>query len=303
VGSHRNVRGSMIRTRASLTMVGLGALGGVCALVVAACGSTSAASGGSTDSTSTAAATIAAASSSPTGTSTTGTPTTGTSTNAAGFAAYRSCLTAHGLTGLSGGRFGRGGAGGAGAAGTTTTGGAPAATETTTTGARPFSRPALSAADQKALAACSSLRPSGGFGFGGGAGAGGGGRGFASSPKFVACLKSHGVSVGANGRPAFTPGSSTNQSAFAACRSLLPAGGFGGGAGGGGFGGGGGAGAAGGGANGATFARYQACLRSHGIQPGAAGGAPSSKLTAAIAACRSVLSSGGSAGSTQTTTG
>jgi len=290
------------RLRALLMPLGALSLLLGCVLAVAACG------GSSSPAASPAAATTAATATtgggaSTTGASTTGTPTTGTSTTAAAnFTAYRSCLTSHGMTtafGAGGGFFGRGGRGRGSTTGTTTTATATTAAPTgTTPGAS--GRPALSAADQKALAACASLRPTGGFGggFGGGGFAGRGG--FAANPKFEACLKSHGVQTGA----APTGASSALRTAFAACRSLLPSGGAGFGAGGAGFGAGGAAGGGGGaaGANSATFAKYQACLKAHGVQPGAAGQS-GSKLQAAITACRSVLSSGAaSAGSTQTTT-
>ena len=260
-----------------------------CALLVAACGSSSA----SPNTTSAPATTTA------TGGATTTTGTAGS----AGFAAYRSCLQAHGVTfaagggGGFGGGFGGAGAGGAGAgAGAAAAGGADT-TGTTTTGSgasgRFRGRP-RTAAEQKAYTACASLRPTGGGAFGGGFGGGGGG--FASSPafaKFQSCLQSHGVQAGS--APDRT--STTYQSAFAACRSLLPAGGFGGG----GFSG---SGSTSGGAPGASFQKLQACLKAHGVQPGAAGSTPA-KTAAALAACRSQLPNGGNsspAGSSTTTT-
>ena len=154
-------------------------------------------------------------------------------------------------------------------------------------------RPPLTAAQQKAEAACASLRPAGGFGGGFGAGRGGGAFN-ANSPafqKFEACLSQHGVQVGAGAdrsSPAF-------QTALAACRSLLPQGAFGGGAGGAAPGGA----ASGSGANPSTFAAFQACLRQHGIQPGAASGTSSAKTQAALAACQKLLAKSG-AGSTTT---
>ncbi|HUY71395.1 MAG TPA: hypothetical protein VMV08_04085, partial [Gaiellaceae bacterium] len=182
-----------------------------------------------------------------------------------------------------GGGFGRGG--GAGAAGGASTTGAATTTPV---------RPPVSAAQQKALTACASLRPTGGFGAGGAGGGFGGGGGFNSSnpafAKFTACLKQHGIPAGSTASrtsPAY-------QTAFAACRSLLPSGGLG-------FGRGGGAGGQGGAANGATFAKYQACLKAHGVQTGAAGQS-ATKLQAAITACRSVLPGAGRGSSQPTTT-
>jgi hypothetical protein len=164
------------------------------------------------------------------------------------------------------------------------------ATTTTAATTTPV-RPPVSAAQQKALAACASLRPAGGFG-GGGFGRGGGG-GFSSSnpafAKFTACLKQHGIQTGST----LSRTSPAYQTALTACRSLLPAGGAG-------FGRGGGAGTPGGAANGATFAKYQACLKAHGVQTGATGQSAAT-LQAAITACRSVLPNAGN-GSSQTTT-
>src|SRR5262249_49439787 len=112
--------------------------------------------------------------------------------------------------------------------------------------------------------------------------------------KFQACLKQHGVTTGGGVGGAGRGFSPANRAAFTACRSLLPAGG--------GFFGRGGNGNGGAG-NGSIspFGRFQACLRQHGVQPGAAGQAQA-KTAAAIAACRSVLPNGGGAGSTTTTT-
>ena len=269
-----------------------GLVGVACVLVVSACGSSSAASSSAPSGTTTG----DVVTTTPAATGATG------STGANGFAAYTSCLKAHGVSfpqGGGGGFFRRGGATGSiGATGPTGATGA--------SGRFRSGRPAPTAAQQKALAACASLRPTGGFGFGGGrgggTGAGGAGAGgFANNPtfqKFEQCLTSHGVAAGAGAdrtSPAF-------QTAFAACRSLLPNGGnFGGG----GFGGGGGApggGATGGGAPSSTFAKFQACLKAHGVQPGAAGGQSSSKTSAAIATCQKLLPQNGS-GAGATTTG
>ncbi len=279
-----------------------GLLGAACVLVVSACGSSSAAS-----------------SSTPSGTTTGDIATTPAATGAtgaagtSGFAAYTSCLKAHGVSfpqGGGGGFFRRGGATGAtgstGATGTGSIGAAGPTGATGTTGAAGRfrgGRPAPTAAQQKALAACASLRPSGGFGFGGGRGGGtgpGGSGGFANNPtfqKFQQCLTSHGVTTGA-GADRSSPAS---QAAFAACRSLLPNGGnFGRG----GFAGGGGApggGTTGGGAPSSTFAKFQACLKAHGVQPGAASGQSSSKTAAAIATCQKLLPQNGSGAGTATT--
>ena len=240
-------------------------------------------------------------------TATGGATTTTGAAGTASFTAYRSCLQAHGVTFPTGGGFGGGfgaGAGGAAAGGGAAAAGGTDTTGTTTTGSRTpgrFGGRPRTPAEQKALTACASLRPTGGGAFGGG---GGGRSGFASSPafaKFRACLQSHGVQAGS----APGPTSTTSSSAFAACRSLLPAGGFGGG---GSFGGGGGGG--GGtsptGAPGASFEKLQACLRAHGVQPGAAASTPA-KTAAALAACRSQLPNAGNGSgagtSTTTTTG
>jgi len=252
--------------------LGLGGLGVTCAFLVSACGSSSASS---SPATSDAATTTA---------------TTGTSTSAGGsFAAYQSCLQSHGVTFGGGGGFFRGGAGGGG--GTDTTGtGTTTTGPTGTTGGTGFRRPALTAAQQKAFTACASLRPSGSFGPGGRGG-------FANNPafqKFQACLQQHGVQTGSGS--GVDRSSPAYQSALAACRSLLPQGAFGGGAGGG-FGQG-----QGGGANASTFAKFQACLRQHGVQAGAAGGQSSAKTAAALALCRKLLPNGGS-GSGSTSTG
>jgi hypothetical protein len=130
------------------------------------------------------------------------------------------------------------------------------------------------------------LQPAGGFG--GGGFRGGSGGGFNSSnpafAKFEACLKSHGVSTGSSADRT----SSAYQTALAACRSLLPAGGFGG--------------RGGGGTNSTnpSFAKFQACLKQHGVVTGAAGQTPA-KTQAALTACRSLLPNGG-AGTPGTTT-
>jgi len=243
------MRSHRVLTRAG-SAAALALLGGLCALVVAGCGSGSAAAPA---------------------TSTVATTTTGTGTS--GFAAYRACLAQHGLTGGLGFRGGFGG-GFRGGAGTTTS-----------TGTTP-TPPTLTPAQQKALQACASLRPTGGFG---------GPGGFANNPafqKFQACLKQHGVTSTGAGVNRSSP---SYSSAFAACRSLLPAGGFGGGA----FGGTGTT--AGGGANPGAFSAFQACLKKHGVQT-FGGSQPSTKTQQAITACRSVLQGSGSGTTTTTPT-
>ena len=203
----------------------LGALGLACALAVSACGSSS--KSPSTTTSTAAAATTTTAAAGATG-------ATG-ATGASSFAAYQSCLQSHGVTlpagGGGGGFFRRGATGASGVSGAS----GP-------TGRGGFTRPTLTPAQQQAEAACASLRPSFGGGFGGG-----GGFLNSSNPanaKFEACLKQHGVTTGATGAsgPSGASGfrsSPAFQTAFAACRSLLPAGSFGGGgAPGGGFGGG-----------------------------------------------------------------
>ena len=112
----------------------------------------------------------------------------------------------------------------------------------------------------------------------------------ASAP-FRACLEQHGVTPpqGGPGRGAGAAGggrpnlSAAQQKALPACASLRPAGGFGRG------------GAAGAGGS-AGFAALQACLKQHGVQPGAAGQMSSAKTQSAIAACRKQLPNGGKGG-------
>ncbi len=109
-------------------------------------------------------------------------------------------------------------------------------------------------------------------------------------------MTQHGVTAGAG----FDRTSPAFQTALAACRSLLPNGGnFGGN--GGNFGGGAAPGGGTGGSSGAapsgTFAKFQACLKSHGVQPGAAGSQNSAKTAAAIAACQKQLPTSGAGAS------
>jgi hypothetical protein len=195
-------------TRFSMPTSGRGAIGSgllaalvalLCVLVVSGCGSSPSASS--------------------TTSSTSSTTTTGTSTTSGSFTAYQNCLKAHGVTFARGAGGPGGGPGGQGGTPPATPGG---------------SRPSFTAAQQKALTACASLRPSGGFGggagggrggFGGAGGAGGGGANSAAFTKFQACLKSHGVQTGAPGQ-----NSAKAQAAITACRSLLPNGGAGTGA-------------------------------------------------------------------------
>jgi hypothetical protein len=255
-----------------VTGFALGGLGLACALVVTACGSTSAAPGSTS-----AGGSIASA--------------TGTSTGTEDFAAYRSCLQSHGVTLGGGGLFRGGGRGN----GTTTTGGPG-------TGG-PGGRPPLTAAQQQALDACASLRPSGGFGRGGGFGGGAFNSNDPAFAQFQACLRQHGVQTAPAGGTGATGGTTTGtttrpggqrrspafQAALAACRNLLPAGASAG------AGAGGSAGGAAGAADSSTFARFQACLKQHG---GGTGASPA-KTQAAIAACRSLLPNSG-AGTTTT---
>jgi len=126
--------------------------------------------------------------------------------------AYRTCIQAHGGSFAAGSFFRRGAA--TAPTGTTTTG----LDERRRAETCPLRRTA------EALAACASLRPAGGFGFGGARG------GFFNSTnpafaKFESCLKQHGVQSAS----AASRASSAFRTALAACRSLLPAGGFGGG--------------------------------------------------------------------------
>jgi hypothetical protein len=259
--------------RAGLVL-GVGGVGVLCALVVSACGSSSASNGTSTTSTTTSTAG--------------GTTTTGT----ASFTAYETCLKAHGVTstgGFGGGFFRRGATGATGAPPTGPTGATGA---TGASGPGGFRRRTLTPAQQKAFNACASLRPTGGFR--GGAGAPGGGN-FANNPtfaKFQTCLKNHGVTTGQGG--GFDRTSTTGRAAFAACQSLLPQGGFGGG----GFGGPGGGTSGATGATGATggsssFQALQNCLKAHGVQTGAANKQSPAKTAAAIATCRSQVLGGG----------
>jgi hypothetical protein len=248
------------------TALALAGLGGACALVVSACGSSaSSAPLASTSSSTTTAATTTAAS------------TTSTTTSSASLAAYQKCLKSHGVT-LPGAGRGSGPPSG----GTPTTG---------ETGNPPAAgRPTVSAAQQKAFSACASLQPVGGAG--GGAGFGGG-QPNTDNPafaKFQTCLKQHGVDTDA----AASRTSSAFQKALAACRDLLPAGNGGANGAPGGTG-------AGGGADSSLFTKYQACLRQHGVQNGATGQS-AAKVRTAIAACRSLLPNGGASGTSTAST-
>jgi hypothetical protein len=249
-----------IRMKPVRTLLTLALPAVLCALAVAGCGSSKNAASTTTTTTE----------------ATTGTTPSGS----ANFSAYQSCLQSHGVSFPQGAPSGgtNGGSPPAGGIG----GGAPAS-----------GRPSISSAQRKAFQACASLQPAG---FGGGAGTGGGAAN-SNSPAFVKfqnCLKQHGVDpTGSNAR-----GSSAFQTALSACRSLLPSQGAGGGSG---FGGGAppGGGAAGSG-NSSSFAKFQACLKSHGVNTGAAGQS-SAKTQAAIATCQKLLQPTGSG--TTTTTG
>jgi hypothetical protein len=146
--------------------------------------------------------------------STTTAATTTTARGPAGFAAYQSCLKAHGVTLPAFGGFrGR-------RPGTGTTPRRPPAP--TATGERPptvFRQ--LTAKQQAALAACRSKLPAGTFAGGRrfrGGGGGGTRNGNPAFAKYTTCLKQHGVEFGST---------SSNPAAFrkaqAACAKLLPA--------------------------------------------------------------------------------
>ena len=208
-------------------------------------------------------------------TTTTQAPTATTPSGSANFSAYQSCLQSHGVSfpqgapsgGTNGGSPPSGGIGG----------GAPGS-----------GRPSISAAQRGAFQACASLQPSGG-GFGSGGAANGNSPAFA---KFQNCLKQHGVDpTDSNAR-----GSAAFQTALSACRSLLPSQG----AGGSGFGGGAPSGGGAAGAGSGSFAKFQACLKSHGVNTGAAGQS-SANTQAAISTCQKLLQPSG--GGTTTTTG
>jgi hypothetical protein len=149
------------------------------------------------------------------------TTTTTTATGPAGrsgpssvaFAAYRSCLKAHGVT-----TFGFRGAGGRPRTATGTT---PTPPPTSTSGQRPRGfRGTLTAKQRAAFQACRSKLPSGarsgrGFGRPGRSGGPGGNPAFA---RYTACLAKHGVEFGSH-----SAGTATFAKAQAACRALLPA--------------------------------------------------------------------------------
>ena len=201
----------------------------------------------------------------PSATTTTSTATTASAASASkSFAAYQSCLESHGVT-LPQGRP----SGGNG------------------NGTPPSGRPSITPAQQKALDACADLRPTGAGGFGPGGGANSDNPAFA---KFQSCLKQHGVDpTNADAR-----GSSDFQAAMTACRSLLPDEGAGRPN----FGGGAPPGAGGGQGNSAAFAKFQACLKSHGVNTSASNQSPA-KTRAALSACQKLLPATGAG--TQTT--
>jgi hypothetical protein len=130
--------------------------------------------------------------SSSTTTTTTTTPAPGGGANSAAFQAFQSCLAQHGVKSFTPGA-GRPGAGGAN----------------------------RTPAQQQAFTACRSKLPTGGFRGGGGGGGGGAGRGGnASNPafaKYTACLKQHGVTLGATNSPTAFAKAST------ACAKYRPA--------------------------------------------------------------------------------
>jgi hypothetical protein len=169
VASRRRVRAAAV----------LGAIG--LAVLAAGCG------GGSSSSAAAPATTTAG---------TTPTAPAGGGPNSAAFAAYRACLSAHGVTlppRPAGGQGGGPPAGGAGPQGR-------------------FGQ--LTAKQQQAMTACASKRPAGGFRGGNGSG----GQANPAFAKYTACLKSHGVTFGKT-----SPTSSAFTKATAACKSLLPA--------------------------------------------------------------------------------
>jgi hypothetical protein len=126
------------------------------------------------------------------------------------FEKYRTCLEKHGFS-----EFGRFGANGRPPGTGTTAGQAP-----TFTGRGPTLTPAQEKARQKALSACRSLLPSG-FQFGR-AGASQGGRQGSQFAAYRACMRQHGVTLGAPGstqQPSFD--SKKFQAATKACGHLL----------------------------------------------------------------------------------
>lgn len=160
--------------------------------------------------------------------SSTASPTTSPPTSAAGqasssssFTKYTQCLTSHGVP-ANAGLFGRRGPGSASGSGTTVPGASSAPTGT---------RPTIPAQYQKAVQACASLRPTGGFGGFGGFG------NSATAAAYRNCLQIHGVKLPTSSTT--TPGQApstggaggfgqlrnnpTFQAAQKACASLLPA--------------------------------------------------------------------------------
>jgi hypothetical protein len=159
---------------------------------------------------------LAACSSGPSASnSSSSTSTTRPGGSSASFTAYENCLKSHGAS------FPTGGFGGPGS------GGPPSSTPGAT---RPTLSASQRAALQKAMSACSSLRPS----------FGGGGAGSTEFAAYRNCLKLHGVTLptgrGSGGFGGFGAGGSTStttttpaiKAAEAACASLRPKGGFGG---------------------------------------------------------------------------
>jgi hypothetical protein len=163
-------------------------------------------------------------------------------------------------------------------------------------GTPPSGRPSFTAAQQKALDACADLRPTGAGGFGPGGGLGPGGGANSDNPafaKFQNCLKQHGVDpTSADAR-----GSSDFQEAMTACRNLLPDQGNGAP----GIGGGAPPSAGDGQANSPAFAKFQACLKSHGVNTNGSNQSPT-KTKAALAACQKLLPATGAGTQTTPTT-
>ena len=138
--------------------------------------------------------------------------------------AYQQCLASHGVKGLprgaggfaGGSRGGIGGSqGGGGNGGQPSGGSAPG-------GGAPRTAPKLTSRQKKAVKACRSMLPTGGFG--GGNGANRGNRpGGAAFTAYLTCLTQHGVTVPTNGGfRNIDQNDPTVQAAESACASLRP---------------------------------------------------------------------------------
>jgi hypothetical protein len=147
-----------------------------------------------------------------------GTTTTGAAGFQAAFAAYRTCLSQHGVK-LPTGGFRRPPSGTTG--GTPPAGGGFGGGNGAPPSGQGFLPAGVSAATfQKAQQACASKRPTGGFRRGGGFG--GGQISSSALAAFRSCMQSHGVTLSAQGgfRQAFTD--AKGRKAFQTCRVLLP---------------------------------------------------------------------------------